>query len=491
MASNLEERLKQQRKRRRRYTWVVAVAAVLVAVLAAAFSFWWFGGRITAPRAAVKRTQETEHYIMPPNKLNILIMGVDDRPRDDDPGRSDTLMVMTLDSESKEASIISIPRDTRVRVKGLGWDKINHAYLVGKHPLTQQTTENFLGIPMDYYVKVNLDNFSRIVDAIGGVTLDVEKRMQYEDTWDHYVIDLKPGVQRLDGRTALQYVRYRDEEGDIGRVARQQKFIKAVIAEVSSPAIILKAPSLISEVFASLETDLPISLMFGIARKLKDGLSGGFRTRMVEGLPYYINDISYWVPDIIKTRKMVAEMQGVPFEGNVRAAAERAAAEYRAGFPANAHLDDGTYYPGMDKDATKLKPGQKAPVTPATPTKPGQKAPVKPAPTKPPAPTPTKPAPTKPISAAPVRLATVLVDASGQGGAGEKIASIMASYGFEVLGVATHDTVVRTTVITSYTQNPSVVSRLTALPFRYVLNITEDATSTVPVRVLIGQDHGA
>ncbi len=491
MASNLEERLKQQRKRRRRYTWVVAVAAVLVAVLAAAFSFWWFGGRITAPRAAVKRTQETEHYIMPPNKLNILIMGVDDRPRDDDPGRSDTLMVMTLDSESKEASIISIPRDTRVRVKGLGWDKINHAYLVGKHPLTQQTTENFLGIPMDYYVKVNLDNFSRIVDAIGGVTLDVEKRMQYEDTWDHYVIDLKPGVQRLDGRTALQYVRYRDEEGDIGRVARQQKFIKAVIAEVSSPAIILKAPSLIREVFASLDTDLPISLMFGIARKLKDGLSGGFRTRMVEGLPYYINDISYWVPDIIKTRKMVAEMQGVPFEGNVRAAAERAAAEYRAGFPANAHLDDGTYYPGMDKDATKLKPGQKAPVTPATPTKPGQKAPVKPAPTKPPAPTPTKPAPTKPISAAPVRLATVLVDASGQGGAGEKIASIMASYGFEVLGVATHDTVVRTTVITSYTQNPSVVSRLTALPFRYVLNITEDATSTVPVRVLIGQDHGA
>ena len=491
MASNLEERLKQQRKSRRRYVWIAVVAAVLVAVLVAAFSFWWFGGRISGPRAAVKRTQETENYIMPPNKLNILIMGVDDRPRDDDPGRSDTLMVMTLDSESKEASIISVPRDTRVRVKGLGWDKINHAYLVGKHPLTRQTTENFLGIPMDYYVMINLDNFSRIVDAIGGVTIDVEKRMQYEDTWDHYVIDLKPGVQRLDGRTALQYVRYRDEEGDIGRVARQQKFIKAVIAEVSSPAIILKAPSLIREVFASLDTDLPISLMFGIARKLKDGLSGGLHTRMVEGLPYYINDISYWVPDIIKTRKMVAEMQGVPFEGNVRAAAERAAAEYRAAFPANAHLDDGTYYPGMDKDATKLKPGQKAPVKPATPTKPSTTIPAKPAPTKPPATTPAKPAPTKPTSAVPVRLATVLVDASGQSGAGEKIASVMASRGFEVLGVATHDVVIRTTVVTSYTQDPSVLTRLTGLPFRYVLNVSEDASRTAPVRVLIGQDHGA
>ena len=405
MASNLEQRLKQQRKSRHRYTWIVAVLALLVAILAGAVSFWWFGGRLSSPRAAMKRTPETENYIMPPNKLNILIMGVDDRPKEDDPGRSDTLMVMTLDTESKEASIISVPRDTRVRVKGLGWDKINHAYLIGKHPLTRQTTENFLGIPMDYYVKINLDNFGRIVDAIGGVTIDVEKRMQYEDTWDHYVIDLKPGVQRLDGRTALQYVRYRDEEGDIGRVARQQKFIKAVIAEVSSPAIILKAPSLIREVFASLDTDLPISLMFGIARKMKDGLSGGFHTHMVEGLPYYINDISYWVPDIMKMRKMVAEMQGVPFEGNVRAAAERAAAEYRAGFPANAHLDDGTYYPGMDKDATKLKPGQKAPVKPATSTKPSTTTPAKPTPAKPPATTSPKPAPTKPTSAAPVRSA--------------------------------------------------------------------------------------
>ena len=492
MASNLEERLKQQRKRRHRYSWIGAAVLLLFALVAGALSFWWFGGRLNSPRAAVKRTEETENYIMPPNKLNILIMGVDDRPKEDDPGRSDTLMVMTLDTDSKEASIISVPRDTRVRIKGLGWDKVNHAYLVGKENLTRQTTENFLGIPMDYYVKINLDNFGRIVDAIGGVTIDVEKRMQYEDTWDHYVIDLKPGVQRLDGRTALQYVRYRDEEGDIGRVARQQKFVKAVIAEVSSPAIILKAPSLIREVFASLDTDLPIPLMFGIARKLKDGLSGGFHTHMVEGLPYYISDISYWVPDIMKMRKMVAEMQGVPFEGKVRAAAERTAAEYRAALPANAHLDDGTYYPGMDNDATKLKPGQKAPAKPGTTTKPPATTPAKPAtPTKPPATAPTKPAPTKPTSAAPVRLATVLVDASGQSGAGEKIAGIMTSRGFAVLGVATHDSVIRTTVVTAYTQDASVLSRLTGLPFRYVLNVTEDATREVPVRVLIGQDHGA
>lgn len=503
MAARLEERLLEQRRRRRRNTWIAASIVLVFAALAGAFSYWWFGGQLSStPRPSVKRGEESEHFINPPNKLNILIMGVDDRPKEDDPGRSDTLLVMTLDTVTREASIISVPRDTRLRIKGLGWDKVNHAFLVGGVALTQQTAENFLGIPMDYYAKVNLESFGRIVDAIGGVTIDVEKRMQYEDTWDHYVIDLKPGVQRLDGRTALQYVRYRDEEGDIGRVARQQKFVKAALAEVNTPAIILKAPSIIREVFASLDTNIPTPLMLGIARKLKEGMSTGLKANMVEGLPYYIDDISYWVPDIMKTRKMIAEMQGVPFEGKIKAAAERTAAEFRQNMPANAHLDDGTYYPGMDNDKPKkpLKPGEKPPGKPATtPAKPlvnpATKPPVaKPPTTTPPATTPVKPAPkpgTPTTSLAPARMAAELVNASGEIGAGLKIADIMQSRGFEVVSLETTGTTVRATIVTAYTQHSSVVSKLTSLPFRYVLNIVEDSTREIPVRVLIGQDHGA
>jgi hypothetical protein len=210
---------------------------------------------------------------------------------------------------------------------------------------------------------------------------------------------------------------------------------------------------------------------------------------MVEGLPYYIDDISYWVPDIIKTRQMVAAMQGVPFEGKIQAAAQSAAAEYRQGFPSNAHLDDGTYYPGMDSAKT-TKPGVKAPAasTTKTPVKPPVKAPV---PAKPSTTPPAKPAPAKPTSALPVRMAAELVNASGQAEAGNVIAGIMQSRGFEVLGISTAGTPVRATVVTSYTQHPSVISRLTSLPFRYVLNISEDPTREIPVRVLIGQDHGA
>ncbi len=505
MATKLEDRLIAQRRRSRRNLWIALSLLPILLLVAGAMSYWWFSSaKLPAVRQAPKKTEETEYFIVPPNKLNILILGVDDRPKEDDPGRSDTLLVLTIDTESREASLISVPRDTRVRVKGLGWDKINHAYLVGKVALTRQTTENFLGIPMDYYAKVDLDSFARIVDAIGGITLDVEKKMYYRDSWDHYEIDLKPGIQRLDGRAALQYVRYRDEEGDIGRVARQQKFVRAVLAEVSTPAIILKAPSIIREVFASLDTDMPLGLMMGIARKLKEGLSGGLKAHMIEGLPYYIDDISYWVPDIMKTRQKVAEMQGVPFSGAVEVAARRAADEYRRGFPANAHLDDGTYYPGMDKDKAKpakpgektLKPGEKPPIknpttipgkTPTTiPTKPSTTTPAKP-PAKP-APTPVRPGAA--TSMAPIRLAAELVNASGQDEAGNKISKVMQSRGFEVVGVSTMETNIRTTVVTSYTQHPSVISKLTGLPFKYVLNIAEDSTRTVPVRVLIGHDYG-
>lgn len=165
-----------------------------------------------------------------------MIMGVDER--DDDVGRSDTLMVATLDPKKDHAALMSIPRDTRVKIKGHGWDKINAAYAYGSakggpeagEKLTQRTVEDFLGVNMDHYVVINIQAFQKIIDAIGGIDIDVEKRMYYEDPWDDdggLIIDLQPGMQHMDGKTAVTYVRYRDEEGDIGRIKRQQKFMKA------------------------------------------------------------------------------------------------------------------------------------------------------------------------------------------------------------------------------------------------------------------------
>ena len=290
------------------------------------------------------------------DKTTVMIMGVDER--DDDVGRSDTLMIATLDPKKKQAALLSIPRDTRVKIKGHGFDKINAAYAYGGHKLTQDTVEKFIGVPMDHYVIINIKAFQRIIDALGGIDINVEKRMYYEDPWDDdggLLINLRPGMQHMDGKTAIQYVRYRDEEGDIGRVARQQKFIRSVLAEITTPTILLKAPRIIREVLAALDTNIPAPLMLGLARKLKDGLSTGLKAGMVDGLPYYIDGISYWVPDVLKLRQNVAELQGVPFTGSIQLAAQRLAGEYQANLPANAHLDGGTYYVETDKAPTKAK----------------------------------------------------------------------------------------------------------------------------------------
>lgn len=303
----------------------------------------------------IKAVEPAENSGLLPDKLRILLLGVDERPKEADPGRSDTLLVMIVDTRTRTVSVLSVPRDTRVRVKGLGWDKINHAFAYGGVAAVKQTTEEFLGIRLDYYAKVDLASFGRVVDALGGLDIDVEKRMQYVDSWDHYVIDLKPGLQRLDGKKSLQYVRYRDGEGDIGRVRRQQKFLRAIVAELTNASVIVKLPGIIREIAAALDTDLPMPLLLGLAHQLKNGLQGEISTNMVEGFPYYINDISYWIPDVMKTRQVIAEMQGVAFSGNVRTAALRLADEYQSNLPAR-QLDEGVDVAAKASPPSKVKP---------------------------------------------------------------------------------------------------------------------------------------
>ena len=282
-------------------------------------------------------TKQKENMLVARDKTTVMIMGIDERG--DDVGRSDTLMIATLDPKKHQAALLSIPRDTRVKIKGNGFDKINAAYAYGGYKLTQDTVENFLGTPMDHYVLINIQAFQRIIDAIGGVDIDVEKRMFYEDPWDDdggLVIDLYPGEQHMDGKTAITYVRYRDEEGDIGRIERQQKFMKAVMDKVTSPAIIPQLPAVIREVLSSVKTDLSFRQLLELAGSLKEAHDNGLKTEMVQGRPLYIDEISYWIPDISKIRTTLADTLGITMSQNVRNAMEREEREYESSIPAGA-----------------------------------------------------------------------------------------------------------------------------------------------------------
>lgn len=247
-------------------------------------------------------------------KVNILILGIDKRRND--PGRSNVTCLMTVDTSTKTASLLWIPRDSRVKIPGHEWNKIGHAYAYGGYQLSEKTVSELLGVPIDYYLAVNMDGFKKVIDALGGVDINVDKRMYYYDQYDegevdnNGLIDLKPGLQHMDGNTALQYVRFRhDEMGDIGRIERQQKFVKALLADVVKPSVVLKVPAVVKEANLALSTDMSVGDMLSLATLTNDAYKAGLKTEMVPGTPVYIDNVSYWLPDIAAMRKQVAQIQ--------------------------------------------------------------------------------------------------------------------------------------------------------------------------------------
>ena len=271
------------------------------------------------------------------DKATVMIMGVDERA--DDVGRSDTLMIATLDSDKNQAALLSVPRDTRVKIKGHGFDKINAAYAYGGRKLTQETIESLLNTHIDHYIKINVHGFTKIIDALGGIDIDVEKRMYYEDPWDDdggLYIDLQPGMQHMDGKTAITYVRYRDEEGDIGRIKRQQNFMKAVMDKLVSPTIIPKLPAIVSAVSDSVETDMSVSEILSFLGTLQDAKDNGLKSEMLPGKPVYIEGISYWVPDIGKTRQILANTLGIKINQSITTSIHEDNIEYEESIPDNA-----------------------------------------------------------------------------------------------------------------------------------------------------------
>ena len=304
----------------------------------AALAGAYFASSSLTDKPAEHRQKAAEQELLTAkDKSTIMIMGVDERA--DDVGRSDTLMIATIDPKLDKAALLSIPRDTRVKIREHGFDKINAAYAYGGERLTQNTVENFLGITVDHYVIVNTKAFQRIIDAIGGIDINVEKRMYYEDPWDDdggLIIDLDPGLQHMDGKTAVTYVRYRDEEGDIGRIKRQQKFMRACMDKVTSPGIITSLPSVISEVFDSVRTDLSLRQMLEFAGSLKEAQRNGLETEMVPGRPLYIDGVSYWIPDISEIREALAKTLGITMNSSMRERIERTEREYENSIPSTA-----------------------------------------------------------------------------------------------------------------------------------------------------------
>jgi polyisoprenyl-teichoic acid--peptidoglycan teichoic acid transferase len=182
---------------------------------------------------------------------NILILGSDKRANEEeDPGRSDTTMLIRLDPDRNAIAVISIPRDLKVEIPGYGTGKFNEAYAYGGPKLTLQTVKQLTGLPINHVVNVDFLGFVRAVYAIGCVYTDVDRRYYHSNVGvpasEQYAeINVQPGYQLLCGKKALQYVRYRHTDTDLVRSARQQDFISAARQRISVQDLVFDQSGLI------------------------------------------------------------------------------------------------------------------------------------------------------------------------------------------------------------------------------------------------------
>jgi LCP family protein required for cell wall assembly len=202
-------------------------------------------------------------------------------------------MVMSINEDTGNVSLISIPRDARVEVPGRGQDKLNHvmSYKGGISQM-KSTVEGLLGVPLQHYVFTNFNGFASLVDILGGVEVDVQRRMVHLSA--NYPINLRAGRQRLSGDQALQYVRYRgDAEGDFARMRRQQEFLKLVSAELLRPRTLLKLPRLLEEAATHLRTDLPLQQLLAFSRRAAKLNLSEVVTVTLPGKSINVNSVSY------------------------------------------------------------------------------------------------------------------------------------------------------------------------------------------------------
>ncbi|NRG32942.1 LytR family transcriptional regulator [Niallia circulans] len=213
--------------------------------------------RVTSKRDSSLNLKSKEPF-------SVLMLGVDER--DGDSGRSDTIIVMTVNPEKKSVKMLSIPRDTRTEIVGHGTtDKINHAYAFGGVAMSMDTVENFLDIPIDYYMQINMEGFKDIVDAVGGVTVNNDLDFTYEG------VHFPKGQISLNGKDALKFsrMRYEDPRGDFGRQLRQRLIIQAVIKEGASLNTLTNFGNIFEALGQNIKTNISFDEMVDIQANYK------------------------------------------------------------------------------------------------------------------------------------------------------------------------------------------------------------------------------
>lgn len=257
-------------KKRRPWLWVLFSVVLLMAGVVAYFivdNYNALNGLEKDPDKSIFNQFENNTQLEAPpewegtERVNILFMGGDGRGKktSNEPARSDSMMIVSIDPVTKKAHLFSLLRDTWVQIPGHGHGRANEAIVYGGYKLSMQMMSELTGLEIQYYVYTEFEGFKSLVDAIGGINIDVEKDMKYTDNADgnRYDINLQKGYQELNGDQALQYVRFRhDATSDFTRTERQRKFLSAVAEKMKNIGNITQLSTIIRKVSPFIETNL-------------------------------------------------------------------------------------------------------------------------------------------------------------------------------------------------------------------------------------------
>ncbi|NMF82664.1 LCP family protein [Nodosilinea sp. P-1105] len=238
-------------------------------------------------------------------------------------GRSDSMLLLRFNPQTEQLVVLSLPRDTRTYVRGQ-LTKLNEANYYGGPALAAESVSDLLGgVAIDRYMRINVQGVEKLIDALGGVTVNVPQDMRYQDDSQHLYINLKAGEQTLDGDKAMQFLRFRyDRQGDIGRVQRQQMFMRALTEQALNPATITRLPKILSVIQSNVDTNLSVEELLALVGYGAQINRSNVQMLMLPGTFSRPQDyaLSYWLPNHREIDTLVSQYFGVGSNRSVASA---------------------------------------------------------------------------------------------------------------------------------------------------------------------------
>ncbi|AVQ38887.1 LytR family transcriptional regulator [Clostridium botulinum] len=313
MGNDIKKKKKTSKRKKRRSLKIIIILFSFIILLGILGYFYLLGftnnSKLGEGKINTKKAEAGE-------PVNILVMGVDigdpNSKEASDPKRTDTMLVVNYNPKTKNINMVSVPRDTRVTMNGKKI-KINSAHAINGVNGSIAAVENLLGIEINNYAKIDYEGFRKVIDAIGGVEMDITRNMNYDDPSQNLHIHFQKGTTvHLDGKKAEEFFRWRKNnngtgfaDGDLGRIENQHKFISKVVEKVKSPSIIPKIPNILSTIPDYVETDMSPEEIIKYGYAVTKGDKSSINMITLQGEAKYIGNVSYFIYDREKNRDIV------------------------------------------------------------------------------------------------------------------------------------------------------------------------------------------